>query len=173
MLYLVSAGYIITYNATEYEFDISVYSSVGTVVFEALLIAEDISDFVLIMANFAGDMTSFDPFSINEMETEVRFDGPIRTNLLLTITLNEALDLNDSIVDYSFTINYSALAVDLFTGSVNIILHEIGKSYAYSIHIVLISLTDGCYLCDCFSAKTSHVCTKTEIHFIAQDHSYT
>ena len=23
------------------------------------------------------------------------------------------------------------------------------------------------------TAKTSHVCTKTEIHFIAQDHSYT
>ena len=144
MLYLVSAGYIITYNATEYEFDISVYSSVGTVVFEALLIAEDISDFIVIIANFTGDMTSCDPFSINGMETEVTFDGPIRTNPLLTITLNEALDLNDSIVDYSFTIDYSALAVDLFTGSVNIILHEIGKSYAYSIHIVLISLK---YLC--------------------------
>ena len=131
MLYLVSAGYIITYNATEYEFDISVYSSVGTVVFEALLIAEDISDLVLIIAIFAGDMTSFDPFSINGMETEVRFDGPIRTNPLLTITLNEALDPNDSIVDYSFTINYISLTVGIMRGSVNIILHEIGKSYAY------------------------------------------
>ena len=105
------------------------YSSVGTVVFEALLIAENFSDFAAIIAQFAGDMSNFGLFSINEMESQVIFNFPIRTNPLLLITLNEALDPNDSIEDYSFTMNYIAVTGVAMEGSVNIILHEIGKLY--------------------------------------------
>ena len=126
-MYLVSAGYVITYNATEYEFDISVYSSVGTVVFEALLVTENINDFVIITANFSGDINDFGPFSINGMETQVTFDHPITANPLLLITLNETLNMNDSIAEYRFTINYRAVIVEKYMGSVNVVLHEIGK----------------------------------------------
>ena len=125
-LYLVSAGYNITYNATEYEFDISVYSPVGTVVFEALLVTENINNFIVIIANFSGDMNNYGPFSINGMETQVTFDGTITMNPLLLITLDETLDMNDSIVEYRFTINYEALIFSVHTGSVNVVLHEIG-----------------------------------------------
>ena len=41
LLFSVPAGYLIAFNATEYGFDINVYSLVGTVVFEALLVAEN------------------------------------------------------------------------------------------------------------------------------------
>ena len=68
LLFSVPSGYLIAPNATEYEFDVNVYSPVGTVVFEALLIAENsINDFVLVIANFAGAETEFGPYSINGM----------------------------------------------------------------------------------------------------------
>ena len=123
---LVPTGYIITFNATEYEFDISVHSSVGTVVFEALLIVENITNFVIIEVNFSGSPL----YSINEADTLAIFGFFPTTNPLLTITLTEILNSDDENVDYYFTMHYSA---DTITGveyanSVNIILHEIGKS---------------------------------------------
>ena len=126
VLYLVPTGYIITFNATEYEFDISVHSSVGMVVFEALLIVENITDFVIIEVNFSGAPL----YSINEADTLAIFGFFPTTNPLLTITLTENLNSDDENVDYYFTMHYSA---DTTTGveyanSVNVILHEIGKS---------------------------------------------
>ena len=91
VLYLVPTGYIITFNATEYEFDISVHSSVGMVVFEALLIVENITDFVIIEVNFSGAPL----YSINEADTLAIFGFFPTTNPLLTITLNEILNSDD------------------------------------------------------------------------------
>ena len=134
-LYLVSAGYVITYNATEYEFDISVYSSVGTVVFEALLItAENVSNQLIIRTIFPGDT---DNFGFN-------FDHSAR---LIAITLKKALDPNDSIMEYRFAINYSTLIDDKeYTDLVNVILHEIGKSHAYTCNNYIVTYS-SMYTC--------------------------
>ena len=130
LLYLVPTGYIITFNATEYEFDVSVLSSVGTVVFDALLVVENLTEFVIITVNLFGA-----PFySINDADAEVTFDLPI-TNPLLTITLTEILNSDDENVDYTFTMHYSAVTDNgvEYANSINVILHEIGKSMIIAI----------------------------------------
>ena len=40
MFSTVFAGYFVTFNATEYEFDVNVYSPIETVTFQAILITE-------------------------------------------------------------------------------------------------------------------------------------
>ena len=133
-----TAGYLIAPNATEYEFDLNVYSPVGTVVFEALLVAEiDISNFVLIIVRFDGAQTDFGPYSINGMDTEVQFTPLITTAPLLTIRLDEALDPNDDEVDYTFRLNYFGAAVAATSGAVDVIIHEISKllySYMFNMY---------------------------------------
>ena len=125
----VIAGYFITPNATEYEFNVNVYSPVGAVVFEVLLIVEDISNFEdgTIIVNFAGTVSNYEPYAINGMEREVIFDSPTE-NPLITITLRTALHPNDSEVIYPFRIDYVAFGTDdTNTGMITVTLHEIGK----------------------------------------------
>ena len=102
------------------------HSSVGMVVFEALLIVENITDFVIIEVNFSGAPL----YSINEADTLAIFGFFPATNPLLTITLTEILNSDDENVDYYFTMHYSADTITgvEYTNSVNVILHEIGKS---------------------------------------------
>ena len=124
----MAAGYYIAFNASEYEFDVNVYSPIGTVVFEALLIAENVSNLLTIASNFAGARREFGPYSINGMDIESTFDAPIRSNPLLTIRLDETLDPNDDQVEYTFTIDYVAAGSSrIRSQSANVILHEIGK----------------------------------------------
>ena len=127
MFFTVPAGYIITFNATEYEFDVNVYSPIGTVVFEALLIAENINNFFTISVTFSGDdETQYSPYSINGMN-QVRLDFPISTNPLLTIGLDERLNSTDQQLDYEFLLGYLALHVGEVEDTVSVILHEFGK----------------------------------------------
>ena len=130
---IVSPGYVIAYNATEYEFDVNVYSPVGTAVLDALLIVEDLPDTVAVVVNLVGD--DADSFVINGMNGEL-MNGeltflPVDTleYPLLSITLDETLDPNDENTDYNFMITYSATttASTRYEGSINILLHEIGK----------------------------------------------
>ena len=124
---IVSSGYIIAYNATEYEFDVNVYSPVGTAVFDALIIIEDLPSTVIVVVKLVGG--SADSFAVNGINRELTF-LPVDTleNPLLTITLNETLDANDENTDYNFMITYFATSATLthYEDSVNIILHEIG-----------------------------------------------
>ena len=127
LLFTVPTGYIITYNATEYEFDVNVYSPVETVVFEALLITENIT-FFTISIEFMGNSSQYSPYSINRMGNQIRFDVPTPTNPLLMIRLDETLNSTDEQVDYEFTLYYVAIHVDgRAEDTVNVILHEIGK----------------------------------------------
>ena len=121
VLYLVLTGYNITFNATEYEFDVSVHSPVGTVVFDALLVVEDFNDIIIITVTHSGAPL----YSITQTEFE-----SIRTDPVLTITLSEVLNSDDESVDYNFTIHYDAhtFSGENHVNSVNVILHEIGKS---------------------------------------------
>ena len=123
MLFTVSTGYTITYNATQYEFDVNVYSPVGTVVFQALLIAEDINSFFTISVRFDGNPSQYSPYSINGTD---RFDFPISMNPLLTITLDETLNSTDEQVDYEFTLRYLGIHSERVEDAVIVILHEIG-----------------------------------------------
>ena len=124
-VFIVSTGYIITFNATEYEFDVNVYSPVGTVVFEALLIVENINGFDSLGVNFVGNLVDYGPYSINGLDVD--HESLIQTNPLLTISLDETLDVNDDKVDYNFAIQYVAVTSTIYNDLVNIILHEIGK----------------------------------------------
>ena len=120
------AGYLIAFNATEYEFDINVYSSVGTVVFEALLVAENINADFFIRVNFNGAATEFGRYSING-STDITITSTQSTDPLLSIRLVETLDPNDDQVDYTFTLAYIAAGAGVKSDSVNVIIHEIGK----------------------------------------------
>ena len=132
-------GYFVTSNATEYEFDVNVYSPTGTVVFEVLLIAENISAFenVSIIAYFAGLSTEYDPYTINGMNREVIFNSPTE-NPLLIIAVDTTLNANDSKVDYLFRIDYVVLDTSTKTAEVNVTLHEIGKLAQLAILCLLV-----------------------------------
>ena len=116
-MYLVSPGYNITLNATEYEFDVDVHSPVGSVVFEALLIVENMID--NIVTRVADNRDNYGPYSINFISTT-----------LLTVTVDEDLDPNDDTMNYCFNISYelgTTTVLVIYKGSANVILHEIGK----------------------------------------------
>ena len=126
VFYSVSPGYITTFNATQYEFDVNVYSPVGTVVFESLLVVENINDLLIMIVNFEGSRHEFVPFSLNGMGDSVTFDV-VKTNILLTITLDETLNPNDTTVEYNFTLQYFIAGFDISqSGSVNVLLYEVG-----------------------------------------------
>jgi len=131
----VSAGYFVTFNATEYEFDVNVYSPLGTVVFQAILIAENPGNLSILSVNFHGAVTEYGPYTINDAPNDpktsiVTFLQPsIEMNTLLTITLDEPLDPNnDQVNHYEFQLFYFAATNSIqITDEINIILHEIGK----------------------------------------------
>ena len=130
MSFSVLPGYILAYNATEYEFDVNVYSPIGTVVFYALLVAENINNFIDISVNFTGNQSQIGPYSINGMSGPAIFMLPISANPLLTISLNETLKSTDEQEDYNFTMQYSGIQLEgtiIVSGSASIILHEISK----------------------------------------------
>ena len=133
ILCTVTPGYITAFNATEYEFDVNVYSPAGTVEFEALIFAENPSSLVVLGVAFGGTEADYGPYSINGMDITAEV-FPIRSNNLLTIRIDDdgALDPNDNKTVYEFIIR--AFAVTLQHGTtelqVNVILHEIGKFFA-------------------------------------------
>ena len=127
VLYLASAGYLITFNATEYEFDVNVYSPNETVVFEAFLVAENINADFVIRVGFNGAATEFDPYSINGMNSSVIITSTQSTDPLLTIRLEEPLDPNDDQIDYTFALAYLAAGAGVKSEEAKVIIHEIGK----------------------------------------------
>ena len=128
-MFLVSPGYTLRFNATEYEFDINVYTPIETVVFEALIIAEDANDLVLMGVNFGGSEADYGPFSINGMDVSLTLQFPFSTNTLLTIATDQRLYPDDNEAVYEFSIN--VFAIDLGSArsesQVDVILHEFGK----------------------------------------------
>ena len=128
LLYLVSPGYIITFNASEYEFDVNVYSPVGTVVFEALLVTENLTELATLTANFRGNVDDYSHYSLNGMDETVIIDLPFPSNPLITIALDESLEDNDDEITYEFGIDVAAFSLTGFRElRANVILHEISK----------------------------------------------
>ena len=128
LLHLVSSGYVITFNASEYEFDVNVYSPVGTIVFEALFITENLNELATLTANFRGGPANYGPYSINGMDNTVIIDLPFSSHPLLSIALAESLEDDDDEITYDFSIDVGAFTFRGFREfSANVILHEISK----------------------------------------------
>ena len=135
---IVSPGYIIAYNATEYEFDVNVNTPVGTAVFDALIIIEDLPNTITVVVNLVG--SNANSFAINGMNRQLTF-LPVDTleTPLLTITLNETLDANDENTDYNFMITYFATSATFthYEDSINVTLHEIGKLDIRNMYVLI------------------------------------
>jgi len=110
---VVPVGYHAILNATQYEFDINVYSPVGTTVFKALVIEESPGD--IFAVDSAGLPTQF---------------NKITSNTTIIITLNTPLNPSDEAVVYRFML--TAIVVSRSQGvldqTVDVILYESGKS---------------------------------------------
>ena len=136
--FLVSS-FIAQFNATEYEFDINIYSPIGTVVFEALFIinpnimVEYLSFDIIMMDEIVGESSVDGDFLINEtIPPLVIQQAPFQSMYLLTITTGNVLDTNDTM---DITFNLFAF-IDISTGVLsmsvsNVTLHKIGKMCYY------------------------------------------
>ena len=115
-------------NATHYEFDVNVYSPIGTVVFEALVFIENPNDAIIVYLFFNGPYQNFRPFSINGMNDVSYFDTMISGELLFTITTDELLSLSDDIMVYDFLLECSLFRVtsELNISVFHVMLHKIG-----------------------------------------------
>ena len=96
VVYLASPGYNITFNATEYEFDVNVFSPVETVLFDVLLLAENLSDILKPVYRFdiGNNANIDDPFGINQIQMSA------------SVILKKVLNPNDNRIDYNFNINF-------------------------------------------------------------------
>ena len=128
-LFLVPTGYCAILNATHYEFDVNVYSPIGTVVFEILILFENPEDVLIVFVDFWGTIGEFRPYSINEMGQYSTFCDNFTDGIITNVTLRQELDPGDENDIYQFEIYFLALGVDylyFIDHLVNVILHEIG-----------------------------------------------
>ena len=122
----VSTGYFALFNATHYEFDVSVYSTTETILFEALILLEDPDVIQIVDVTFSG-RTNSGGYVINGDRSLV-FNEPAGNVLFnMTVTENkELIDGNDDVFDLSgFAV--SVQRSEELTSSV--ILHIVGKLY--------------------------------------------
>ena len=121
------------FNATEYEFDVNVYSPIGTVVFEVLLLVENPNNMLLLLVDLVGMIVNI--FSFNGMGNFVEFFGTsISENITLAITLDETLNPDDRNVTYQFSL--STIALDRNGSAVvseaTVLLYQWGKICIYT-----------------------------------------
>ena len=132
-LYVVPS-FIAMFDEAEYEFDINIYSPVGTVVFDALFIispnvtVEFLSFDIIMTDEFVGESTVNGDFLINGTIPPLVTQAPYQSMYLLTITTGNVIDTSD-ITDVTFNL-FSF--VNISTGTVvmpisNVTLHKIGK----------------------------------------------
>ena len=122
------------FNETEYEFNISIYSPIGTVAFEALFIispnvtVEFLSFDIIMTDELVGESTINGDFLINGIIPPLVVQPPYQSPYMLTITTGNTLDANDT-TDITFdlfafvntTIGIVAMPLS------NVTLHKIGK----------------------------------------------
>jgi len=123
-------------NATHYEFDVNVYSPIGTVVFEALVLLEYPEDVLIVLVDFQGTVGGgFRPYSISGMGQHGTFNGDFTDDILINVTLEQELDPNDRRDIYQFHLSLLAVSVDyayIISHLSNVILYEIGKLGQFS-----------------------------------------
>ena len=135
-------SFIAMFHEKEYEFDISIYSSTGTVVFEALFIINPIFtvrylSFDIISDEYVGEITSYGDILINGIAPPLAIRAPYQSVYFLAITVDNILDNNDTtdvIFDLFAFVRTSTGIVAMPTS--NVILHKIGKCYYVSFNII-------------------------------------
>ena len=133
-LNFVVLSFIAQFNETEYEFDINIYSPIGTVVFEALFIispnvtVEFLSFDIIMTDELVGESTINGDFLINGIIPPLVTQAPYQSMYLLTITTGNVIDTSDT-TDVTFNlfafVNISIGVVILPMS--NVTLHKIGK----------------------------------------------
>ena len=122
------------FDEAEYEFDINIYSPVGTVVSEALFIitpnvtVEFLSFDIIMTDELVGESTINGDFLINGTMPPLVTQAPYQSIYLLTITTGSVIDTSDT-TDVTFDL-FSF--VNISNGTVampisNVTLHKIGK----------------------------------------------
>ena len=105
------------------------YSPVGTVVFEGLVLVENPDDVFIVLVDFqtsVGDIQNFEPFSINGMDNNGVFSS-ITGDELLSITTDQVLDHIDTDVYYHFQLSVLSTGVRTIVVEASVLLYEIGK----------------------------------------------
>jgi len=131
-LFSVPSGYLTIFNATHYEFDVNVYSPIGTVVFEALLLVEMTDERGIVLVDFqdsagTGGVGDIEPFSINGMGNSDVI-SPVTGDVLITITTDELLNHTDTNVIYRFqVVSLASIGSTTESEAADVILYEIGE----------------------------------------------
>ena len=137
-VFLLAPPYIGVFNATEYEFDINIYSPIGTVVFEALFIinpnvtVEYLSFDIIMMDEIVGESSVDGDFLINRITPPLVIQQvPFQSIYLLTITTGNLLDTSNT-MDITFSlfafVNISSGITEMLSS--NVTLHQTGE-YTY------------------------------------------
>ena len=122
----VPTGYFAIFNATHYEFDISVYCPIGTVVFEAMHFYENPDDIQLALVDFSsgttGTIGDFEAFSLYGMGN----GAVVGPDGLITVTTDQLLNASDTTCDFSLS---SLVTTGAITDSITaiVIVHKISK----------------------------------------------
>ena len=136
---------VVQFNVTEYEFDINIYSPIGTVVFE--------TSFTINSNEYTVEYLSFDIITMDETqmigESNVDEDflingttpplviqqAPFQSMYLLTITTGNLIDTDDT-MDITFNL-FAFINISTGVSSMpvsNVILHKIGKVLPVVLH---------------------------------------
>ncbi|XP_065915266.1 uncharacterized protein [Dysidea avara] len=143
----IPAGFFAFFNATQYEFDVNVRSTVGSVVFNVLVITENVDDIFTIDVFFGGSASQF---------------SLTRSNItLVTVTLNTTLDPNDEEVVYRFTL--TAIVASTSSGAtysqeVKVLLYEIDPCNDCVLNSTCTPQSDGSVTCVCPDGYTGANC---------------
>ena len=121
-------------NASEYEFDINIYSPIGTVVFEALFIiipnvtVDSLSFDIIMTDEIVGESSIDGDFLINGTMLPLLIQAPYQSMYLLTITTGNVLDTTDT-MDITFDLfAFINISIGIVRMSIsNVTLHKIGK----------------------------------------------
>ena len=133
-LFYTVTSFIAMFNETEYEFDISIYSPIGTVVFEAFFVispnvtVESLSFDIIMTDGLVGESTINGDFLINGTIPPLVVQPPYHSQYLLTITTGNTLDANDT-TDVTFDLFAfvnTTIGIVVMPMS-NVTLHKIGK----------------------------------------------
>ena len=122
------------FDEAEYEFDINIYSPVGTIVFDILFIissnvtVEFLSFDIIMTDEFVGESTINGDFLINGTITPLVIQAPYQSMYLLTITTGNVIDTSDT-TDITFNLfAFVNISIGIVTMPMSdVTLHKIGK----------------------------------------------
>ena len=124
VFFSVPTGYFAILNTTEYEFDVSVYSPPGTVVFEACIFLEDPGSIDLVDIARSGTQAAIDYLINGESSYVVNEPTEI---ISINITTNQSLMIRDDQFTLSVFIVRNMSGVPPLLLTPPLIIHIIGK----------------------------------------------